>query len=63
MSGSLTPDSSTPSSSAIFALQLLITSHKQFRGGSGGQSPPVLAFSLRVWGLVGCEYDVLVFSV
>ena len=55
--------SSTPDSSTIFAFQLLIASHKQFRGGSGGQSPPVLAFSLRVWGLVSREYDVLVFSV
>ena len=34
VSGSSTPDSST-----IYALQLLIASHKQFRGGSGGQSP------------------------
>ena len=66
MSGSSTPDSSTSSLSTIFALQLVIASHKQFRGGgggSGGQSPPVLAFSLRVWGLVSWEYDVLVFSV
>ena len=55
--------SSTPSSSTIFALQLLIAGHKQFRGGSGGQSPPVLAFSLRVLGLVSREYDVLVYSV
>ena len=29
----------------------------------GGAVPPVLAFSLRVWGLVSREYDVLVFSV
>ena len=63
VSGSSTPDSSTPSSLTIFALQLLIAGHKQFRGGSGGQSPPVLAFSLRVLGLVSREYDVLVFSV
>ena len=63
VSGSSTPDSSTPSSSTIFALQLLIAGHKQFRGGSGGQSPPVLAFSLGVLGLVSQEYNVLVFSV
>ena len=32
--------SSTPDSSTIFILQLLIASHKQFgEGGSGGQSP------------------------
>ena len=58
-----TIDSSTRDSSIIFALQLLIASHKQLRGGSGGQSPPVLAFSLGVWGLVSQEYDVLVFSL
>ena len=63
VSGSSTPDSSTRDSSTIYALQLLIASHKQFRGGSGGRSPPVLAFSLGVWGLVSQEYDVLVFSV
>ena len=39
VSGSSTPDSSTPSSSTIFALQLLIASHKQFRWGSGGRAP------------------------
>ena len=60
---SSTPDSLTPSSSTILALQLLIAGDKQFRGSSGGQSPPVLAFSLRVWGIVSREYDVLVFSV
>ena len=60
--GSSTIDSSTHDSSIIFALQLLIASHKQFRRGSGGQSPPVLAFSLRVFGLVSQEYNVLVFS-
>ena len=32
------PSSSTPSSSAIFAFQLLITSHKQFGGGLGGRT-------------------------
>ena len=46
-----------------FALQLLIASHKQLGGGSGGQNSPVLAFSLRVLGLVSQEYDVLVFSL
>ena len=63
--GSSTIDSSTRNSSIIFALQLLTASHKQLRGGSGGQSPPppVLAFSLRVLGLVSQEYDVLVFSL
>ena len=60
VSSSSTPDSSTPSSSTIFALQLLIAGHKQFRGVLGGQSPPILAFSLRVLGLVSREYDVLV---
>ena len=41
VSGSLTPNSLTPSSSTILALQLLIASHKQFRGvlGGGGLSP------------------------
>ena len=62
VSGSSTPDSSTPSSLTIFALQLLIASHKQFRGGgSGGKSPPVLAFSLRVWGY--SEPGIRCFSV
>ena len=42
------PSSSTPSSSAIFAFQLLITSHKQFGGGLGVELLAVLAFSLRV---------------
>ena len=56
-------DLSTRDSLIIFALQLLIASHKQFKGGSGGQSPPVLALSLRVWGLVSQEYGVLVFSM
>ena len=37
--GSSTIDVSTRDSSIIFALQLLIASHKQLRGGSGGQSP------------------------
>ena len=61
--GLSTINSSTHNSSIIFALQLLIASHKQLRGGSGGQSPPVLAFSLRVLGLVSQEYDVFVFSL
>ena len=61
--GSLTINSSTRDSSIIFALQLLIATHKQLRGASGGQSPPVLAFSLRVLGLVSQEYDVLVLSL
>ena len=39
VSGSSTPDSSTPDSSTIYTLQLLIASHKQFRGGSGGGAP------------------------
>ena len=52
VSGSSTPNSLTPSSLTIYALQLLIPSHKQFRG----------VFSLGVWGLVSQEY-VLVFSV
>ena len=47
----------------LFALQLLIASHKQFRGGSGRWSPSVLAFSFRVWGLVSREHDVLVSNV
>ena len=38
VSSSSTPDSSTPDSSTIYALQLLIASHKQFRG-FWGQSP------------------------
>ena len=62
VSGSSTPDSSTPDSSTIYTLQLLIASHKQFRGFWGAE-PPVLAFSLGVLGLVSQEYDVLVFSV
>ena len=57
VSGSSTPDSST-----IYALQLLIASHKQFRGVLGAE-PPVVAFSLGFLGLVSQEYDVLVFSV
>ena len=60
--GSSTINSSTCDSSIISALQLLIASHKQFRG-FWGAVPPVLAFSLRVLGLVSREYDVLVFSV
>ena len=44
VSGSSTPDSSTPDSSTIYTLQLLIASHKQFRGVLGGGAPPVLAF-------------------
>ena len=59
VSGSSTPDSSTPSSSTIFALQLLITSHKHFRGVLGAE-PPILVFSLRIWSLVSQKYDVLV---
>ena len=55
--------SSTCNSSIIFVLQLLIATHKQLRGGSGEQSSPVLAFSLRVLGLVSQEYDVLVLSL
>ena len=62
VSGSSTPDSSTPDSSTIYTLQLLIASHKQFRGFWGAE-PPVLAFSLGVLGLVSQEYDVLVFGV
>ena len=47
-----------------FALQLLIASHKQLKGVLGAEPPPpVLAFSLRVLGLVSQEYDVLVFSL
>ena len=44
------PGLSTPSSSTIFALQLLIASHKQFVGGLGVEPLAALAFSLRVWG-------------
>ena len=58
-----TINSLTHDSSIIFALQLLTASHKQFRGVLGGQSPPVLAFSSRVLGLVSQEYNVIVFSV
>ena len=61
--GLSTIDSLTHDLSIIFALQLLIASHKQFKGGSGGQSPPVLEFSLRVLCLASREYKVLVFSV
>ena len=44
VSGSLSPDLSTPSLSTIFALQLLIASQKQFRGFKnslvlGGRAP------------------------
>ena len=39
VSSSSTPDSSTPDSSTIYALQLLIASHKQFRGVLGGRAP------------------------
>ena len=40
VSGSLSPDLLTPSLSTIFALQLLIASQKQFRGGVlGGRAP------------------------
>lgn len=35
-----TIDLSTPSSSIIFALQLLTASHKQFREDSGGRGDP-----------------------
>ena len=41
----------------------LVTYSPSLREGSGGQSPPVLAFSLRALGLVSRKYDVLVFSV
>ena len=41
---------------------ILTASHKQLRGVLGAE-PPVLAFSLRVLGLVSQEYDVLVFSL
>ena len=60
--GSSTINSSTRDSSIIFALQLLTASHKQLRGVLGAE-PPVLAFSLRVLGLVSQEYDVLVLSL
>ena len=39
VSGLSTPNSLTPSLSTIFALQLLIASHKQFRGVLGGRAP------------------------
>ena len=55
--------SSTIDSSIILRFNYLIASHKQFRGVLGGSLPPVLAFSLRVLGLVSQEYDVLLFSV
>ena len=51
----LTPSSSnaiwlTHSSSTIFSFQLLLVSYSLASRGSGGQSPPVLAFSYRVLG-------------
>ena len=54
-------NSSTPSSSTIFALHVLIDSHK--KGGSERQTPS-FSFKFRVLGLVSqAEYDIICFSV
>ena len=52
-----TLDPLSPSLLIIFYTSITY-SQPQTVKGVWGQSPPVLAFSLRVWGLVSLEYHV-----